>query len=88
MSNTIMTLRNNLNMTQTEFSNLLNIQVKSIRNWEQGIRVPSNYVLEFITNTALTLINEKLLINNNEELVLSFSTIKEKVNEVSLNYNK
>ena len=40
--------------------------------------VPSNYVLEFITNTALTLLNEKLLINNNEELVLSFSTIKEK----------
>ena len=72
MNNELQKLRNNLNITQVELSKLLNIPVKSIRNWENGVRIPSNYILELITNASLSLTNEKILLKNNEEQVLSF----------------
>ena len=87
MNNELQKLRNNLNITQVELSKLLNIPVKSIRNWENGVRIPSNYILELITNASLSLTNEKILLKNNEEQVLSFLTIKEKVKQVVSNYN-
>jgi predicted nucleotidyltransferase len=87
VNNELQKLRNNLNITQVELSKLLNIPVKSIRNWENGVRIPSNYILELITNASLSLTNEKILLKNNEEQVLSFLTIKEKVKQVVSNYN-
>lgn len=87
MNNELQKLRNNLNITQVELSKLLNIPVKSIRNWENGVRIPSNYILELITNASLSLTNEKILLKNNEEQVLSFLTIKEKVKQAVSNYN-
>ena len=53
MKNNIQTIRENLGLTQTDFSNKLNIPVKSIRNWEQNIRVPSDYIVEMIVDSIL-----------------------------------
>jgi len=33
-------IRNKFDLTQTEFANLLNISVATLRNWEQGRRRP------------------------------------------------
>jgi putative transcriptional regulator len=33
-------IRNNFKLTQDEFAALLGISVKTLRNWEQGRRVP------------------------------------------------
>lgn len=33
-------IRNNFELTQTEFAALLGISVKTLRNWEQGRRTP------------------------------------------------
>jgi len=87
VKNIIQRVRENLGLTQCELSDLLNIPVKSIRNWEQNLRKPSNYILELIVNTSLKLTNEHYLLKNNENQVLSFLTIKEKVTEVVKRYN-
>lgn len=87
MKTEIQKVRENLGLSQIELSRLLNIPVKSIRNWENDIRTPSDYIVELMTNTALTLINEKNLIDMNEKQVLSFVTIKKRVKSVVANYN-
>jgi len=38
----VASLRNKLKMTQTEFAHLLNVSVKAVESWEQGLRPPSN----------------------------------------------
>lgn len=81
MEHNLRKVRENLGLTQVEFSKFLNIPVKSIRNWEQNIRKPSNYIIELIIDVALKKNNELSMIKN-EDRILSFSTIKEKVIEV------
>lgn len=40
--------RNKLGMTQDEFAGTLGISVKTLRNWEQGRRVPSGPALRLL----------------------------------------
>ena len=82
----IQTLRESLALTQIELSNILNIPVKTIRNWEQNIRVPSDYMVDLILDRVLRKQFEDKLIND-ENYIPSFLTIKEKVNNVVSNYN-
>lgn len=86
MKNNIQTVRENLGLTQTELSNILNIPVKSIRNWEQNLRVPSDYMVELIVDRALRNELENSL-TNNVNYIPSFLTIKDKVKNVFSNYN-
>lgn len=41
-------LREELNMTQKQFSDWLNIPLQTLRQWEQGKRTPPNYVYKLI----------------------------------------
>lgn len=86
MNDTLKRIRNNLNLTQTELANLLDIPIKSLMNWEQGFRKPSDYIISLVANTALKLVNEKKIIENSHEQVLSLLTIKEKVQEIVRKY--
>ncbi|CDR30612.1 Predicted nucleotidyltransferases [Acholeplasma oculi] len=86
MKNNIQTIRENLGLTQTEFSNKLNIPVKSIRNWEQNIRVPSNYIVEMIADCILRKRLEEYMIYD-KHFMPSFLMIKEKVENVFSKYN-
>jgi len=86
MKNNIQTVRENLGLTQTELSNILNIPVKSIRNWEQNLRVPSDYMVELIVDRVLRYKNENK-VENKENYIPSFLTIKDKVKSVFSNYN-
>ena len=52
-------IRKRLGMTQIEFSNLLDVPLDTIRNWEQGRRSP--------TGAAKTLLK---ILNNSPELAL------------------
>ena len=86
MENSIQTVRENLGLTQVEFARLVNIPVKSIRNWEQNIRVPADYIIELVLDYVLRF-------KNNEANVQdafygpSFLEIKKKVKEVAATYN-
>jgi DNA-binding transcriptional regulator YiaG len=44
----IRTLRVQAGMTQREFSEYLNIPLRTIQEWEQGRRIPPEYVVELI----------------------------------------
>ena len=52
MSNKIKELRDKMNMSQSEFANYLHIPVKNIQNWEQGSRIPPDYVTDMIQKTV------------------------------------
>lgn len=86
MKNNIQTVRENLGLTQTELSNILNIPVKSIRNWEQNLRVPSDYMVELIVDRVLRYEQENK-IEDKENYIPSFLTIKEKAKSIISNYN-
>ena len=86
MKNNIQTVRENLELTQIELSNILNIPVKTIRNWEQNIRVPSDYIVELIVDRILRQQKEETL-KNIDDYTPSFLTIKEKVKNVVSLYN-
>ncbi len=87
MINVIKQIRENLNLTQLELANLLNIPLKTIKNWEQNQRTPSSYIVDLIINNILSLANEKNLEEENEEQILSFVTIKDKTNEIVKSYD-
>jgi predicted nucleotidyltransferase len=80
-SNKIRELRNNFKLTQAEFATLLGMPVKTIRNWEQGIRIPSEWVLDLIYDKTLS------LAQNGKSKVLSFLDIKKAVKEVAYKHN-
>jgi putative transcriptional regulator len=44
----IVTLRGRLNYSQAAFALLLNVSVKSIQGWEQGLREPSEAALKLL----------------------------------------
>ena len=73
--NDIKKLRELFGLTQQQLAELLGIPVKNIRNWEQGQRSPSTWVID--------LIYDKTIANNQHKKVLSFLEIKQAVKEVA-----
>lgn len=86
MTNHLKTIRENLMLTQSEFSDLLNIPVKSIRNWEQNVRTPSDYMIDLIINSAICITQDHKITTENNNQVLSYIYIKEKIKEVANKY--
>jgi len=87
MKNTIKQIRNNIGMTQDEVSKLIGIPVKSIRNWEQEIRKPSQWTIDLIVDRLLREKNEKIQIIDQSTGVLSFLSIKKAICKVANQYN-
>lgn len=86
MENRIQTVRENLGLTQVAFAKLVNIPVKSIRNWEQNIRVPADYIIELVLDYVLRFHYEQSLIEE-EKFLPSFLFIKEKIKDVVSGYD-
>ena len=42
-------IRENLNLSQYQFAALVHVSVKTLRNWEQGIRRPGGAAAELLT---------------------------------------
>lgn len=45
----IVELRENLNWSQTVFARALNVSVKTVQSWEQGLRNPSDAALKLLS---------------------------------------
>lgn len=45
----IVRLREHLNCSQAVFARLLNVSVKSVQGWEQGVREPSDVALKLLS---------------------------------------
>ena len=53
-------MRKQLGCTQTEFSQRYNIPFRTIQNWEAGVRVPPQYIIDFLSDRIRSdLINRK-----------------------------
>jgi predicted nucleotidyltransferase len=87
MKNSIKQIRNNIGMTQDEVSKLIGIPVKSIRNWEQEIRKPSQWTIDLIIDRLLREKNEKVQTMDESTGILSFLSIKKAIYEVANRYN-
>ena len=51
-SDEIARLRKRLNYSQSVFANLLNVSVKTVQGWEQGLREPSDAALKLLAIAA------------------------------------
>lgn len=87
MSIKLKTIRENIGLTQEQVSELTGVPVKTLRNWEQEIRKPSDWTMDLIIDKILnTEMNKNLELNedgDDEIRVLSFSTIKKEITEVA-----
>lgn len=45
---TVKEMRSRAKMSQKQFSQYLNIPVRTIQDWEQGLRMPPQYIVELI----------------------------------------
>ena len=77
--NGIKKLREIFGLTQQELAELLNIPVKNIKNWEQGQRSPSTWIIDLIYDRTIS--------NKQVNRVLSFLEIKKAVKEVAKKYS-
>ena len=87
MKYSLKTVRDNIGLTQEQVSILTGVPVKTLRNWEQEIRTPSEWTLDLIVDRLLRIKIEEQLKIDDESGILSYLTIKEKVSEVAKNYD-
>lgn len=87
MNQLLKAVRDNLSLTQIEISNLLGIPVNTIRNWEQEIRTPSEWVLDLLIDRIFREMNEQQTLVDEETGLLSFLTIKKGVTKIAEKYN-
>jgi predicted nucleotidyltransferase/DNA-binding transcriptional regulator YiaG len=87
MNQLLKAVRDNLSLTQIEISNLLGIPVNTIRNWEQEIRTPSEWVLDLLIDRIFREMNEQHTVVDEETGLLSFLTIKKGVTKIAEKYN-
>lgn len=78
MKDIIKILRTYFNMTQKEFAKSLGIPYGTVRNWEQGIAEPPEYIKKFIiitikylqkNNVDLTKESEKIINNYRKSII-------------------
>lgn len=91
MKVTVKTIRENIGLTQEQVSLLTGVPVKTLRNWEQEIRKPSEWTMDLVVDRLLRIkLEENLkteIQTDDEEHIISFLTIKNKVTEVVKEYD-
>jgi len=80
-------VRNNLNLTQKEVSNMIGVPINTIRNWEQESRIPSSWALNVLIDRMLGEINQQNIAVDESTGILSFLTIKKGVSKVAEKYD-
>lgn len=87
MSNNIKIIRDNLELTQEQVSLLTGVPVKTLRNWEQEVRKPSEWTIDLVMDRLLRVKLEEYAKIDEFTGVLSFLTIKENISKIAKNYD-
>ncbi len=87
MSNKVKVIRENLELTQEQVSILTGVPVKTLRNWEQEVRKPSEWTIDLIVDRLLREKMEEYLNEMGAPGVLSYLTIKKCVSDVAKDYD-
>lgn len=87
MNQSLKTVRKNLGLTQLAMSNLIGIPINTLRNWEQKTRIPSEWTMDLLIDRILRESNEQKMFTDEDIGILSFLTIKKRVEEVAKKYD-
>jgi hypothetical protein len=87
MNEGIKQARINIGLTQDEVSNLIGMPIKTLRNWEQQVRKPSQWAVDLIIDRILREKAEQSIKYNETKGILSFLTIKKAVSKVAKKYD-
>jgi len=87
MNSQIKVIRENMGFTQEEVSAITGVPVKTIRNWEQEIRKPSEWTIDLLIDRLLREKNEKTQTIDESTGVLSFLSIKKAVHLIAKEYD-
>ena len=87
MSKNIKVVRENLELTQEQVSLLTGVPVKTLRNWEQEIRKPSEWTIDLVVDRLLRVKMEEHANVDEPRGVLSFLTIKDNVKDLAKKYD-
>ncbi len=87
MQQPIRVVRENVGLTQEQVANLVGIPVKTIRNWEQNIRKPREWVMNLIIDRILREKSEQTTTMDENQGILSFLTIKKIVSQFAEQFN-
>ncbi len=87
MSSKIKVVRENLELTQEQVSLLTGVPVKTLRNWEQEVRKPSEWTIDLVMDRLLRVKMEEYSTGINSYGILSYLTIKENVCDIAKNYD-
>mgnify|MGYP001823400733 CR=1 FL=1 len=63
----VRTIRENLNLSQNQFAALVHVSVKTLRNWEQGVRRPGGAAAALLTAIRNDPKNVIAALNANED---------------------
>ncbi len=74
-------------MTQKEFSEYLGIPLRTLRNWEQGIREPNEWTLDLIIGRMMEYRRETETAIDESHGLLSFNQIKRRISAVAGKYD-
>ncbi len=87
MSYKIKVIRKNLELTQEQVSLLTGVPVKTLRNWEQKVRKPSEWTIDLVIDRLLRVKMEEYTNIDESTGILSFLTIKENVSDIAKRYD-
>ncbi|XFA98623.1 nucleotidyltransferase domain-containing protein [Candidatus Izemoplasma sp. B36] len=87
MSRKIKIIRDNLELTQEQVSILTGVPVKTLRNWEQEVRKPSDWTIDLVMDRLLRVKMEECANIDEATGILSFLTIKENVSDLAKSYD-
>lgn len=87
MSHKIKVVRKNLELTQEQVSLLTGVPLKTLRNWEQEVRKPSEWTIDLVMDRLLRVKMEEYANIAESKGILSFLTIKENVSDLAKKYD-
>ncbi len=76
-------VRENVGLSQEALALSLGIPVKTIRNWEQNIRKPSEWTIDLLIDRILREKTEQNQSNNEHSGLVSFLTMKKKISVIA-----
>ena len=87
MSQSLKAVRENLGLTQLEVSKMIGIPINTLRNYEQELRTPSGWTLNLLIDRILRESNEHKTIIDESTGILSFLTMKKKIEMVAKKFD-
>jgi predicted nucleotidyltransferase len=87
MSHKMKVIRENLELTQEQVSLLTGVPLKTLRNWEQEVRKPSEWTIDLVMDRLLRVKMEEYSNIDESKGILSFLTIKENASELAKKFD-